>query len=303
MVDFSCHKCNKKFKSQYHLDRHLNRKNSCDKNNIFICDICKKEFTLKFNYERHMKRKIPCVQNSNGESSQSENQIKLEIEKEITKRELEKLKLKASIEIEIEREKSKIRIEEEREKTKEKIKLKQVEEKKTLYIKCENDAYLLVNKIKNNAFFDSINSINELEPPTEEQVLNLISIKNTNEAYCTLLENVYVHNEKNRCVIPIIDNENENLTKLIIKKNNTWYVKDFNHEEINDIKDCEERSYEVTINKIDSDKDIKLLPNFDKITEHKKRLSDKLVLNITKLNNSYYIKHIIENDYLLNLIE
>jgi hypothetical protein len=250
-----------------------------------------------------MKRKNPCTEISNGESSQSENQIKLEIEKEITKRELEKLKLKAELDLQTEREKSKIRIEEERERTKEKIKLKQVEEKKILYIKCENDVNLLINKIKNNTFFDSINSINELDPPTEEQVLNLISIKNTEEAYYTLLENVYIHNEKNRCVIPIIDNENESLTKLIIKKNNTWYVKDFNNDEISDIKYCAEKSYESIVDKIDLDKDIKLLPHFDNITEYKRRISNKSVLNITKLNKPFYIKHIIENDYLLNLIE
>lgn len=310
MVDFSCHKCNKKFKSQYHLDRHLNRKNSCDKSNNFICDICKKEFTLKFNYERHKKRKIPCVQNSNGESSQSENQIKLEIEKEKTERikieasiELEKLKLKAELDLQIEREKSRIRIEEERERTKEKIKLKQVEEKKTLYIKCENDVELLVNKIRNNTFFDSINSIDNLAPPTNKQVMDLILIKNKNEAYYTILESVYIKNEKNRCIIPII---HESSIKFIIKKNNSWIVKEYNDNiPLNIFREIRSKAEDLfleVVDELDKDKEIKIEQPILEIIQNGKRIDDKDFFPSFKFNTQYSIKNIIEHDYLLNLM-
>lgn len=306
MVDFSCHKCNKKFKSQYHLDRHLNRKNSCDKNSIFICDICKKEFTLKFNYERHLKRKMPCTQNSNEGSTQSENQIRLEIEREKTERlkieasiELEKLKFKAELDLKMEREKSKIRIEEERERTKEKIRLKQVEEKKILYIKCENDTDLLINKINNNNFFNSINSIEKLEPPSEETVMEIFKIKDPSDAYYSLLENVYVHNEKNRCIIPIIENETN--IKLIIKKNNTWYIEEYKSE-FSDIKRYAEESYESILDRIDAEKNSKLIQDFIKIL-HTKRINEKIVVNIIKPNKIFTIQAIIDKDYILNLTE
>ena len=57
-----CEYCNKEFKYPCFLERHLNNKNSCIKNEI-KCEKCNKTFTQNWKYNLHKKRKTPCVKN------------------------------------------------------------------------------------------------------------------------------------------------------------------------------------------------------------------------------------------------
>lgn len=54
-----CDKCNKDFKSQYHLNKHINRKYPCTV--IFKCIKCETVFDSNRILEKHMKRKTPCI--------------------------------------------------------------------------------------------------------------------------------------------------------------------------------------------------------------------------------------------------
>ena len=56
---FICNKCNKSFKEERHLQRHLLRKISCDKK--FICEKCKKHFRDNTALTAHLNRITSCV--------------------------------------------------------------------------------------------------------------------------------------------------------------------------------------------------------------------------------------------------
>ena len=58
---YACHKCNKSFKKERHLQRHLLRKISCDKK--FICDKCKKQFRDTTALSAHLNRVTSCAVN------------------------------------------------------------------------------------------------------------------------------------------------------------------------------------------------------------------------------------------------
>lgn len=75
-----CPKCNKKFYSIYTLNKHLNRKNPCDK--VIQCDRCKKIFKKQCELDSHSKRKFPCKSPIEIQSAtERELQLRLEIEK------------------------------------------------------------------------------------------------------------------------------------------------------------------------------------------------------------------------------
>ena len=56
---FVCTKCNKGFKQQEHLNKHLNRVNACDA--TYECDKCGNTFNSGSLLKRHLSRKTPCV--------------------------------------------------------------------------------------------------------------------------------------------------------------------------------------------------------------------------------------------------
>ncbi len=152
-MSIKCTKCNKKFKSDYLLNKHLNQKVPCDSTIKFICNKCKKEFKSDYHLQRHNSRKTTCVNEIIETNSNS--MILLEIEKEKTKRELEKLKLK----IELENKKQQT-IEKEYENKKEEIELRrlknlEIEQTKTDRKGTVSDCcYVITNEVyeKNNMF-------------------------------------------------------------------------------------------------------------------------------------------------------
>lgn len=83
-MQYKCKQCNKKFISQYLLDKHSNRKVPCT---IEIkCNRCGKVFTNTIYLNRHLERKNPCTGiNTEVDKIQSHLQMQLEIEKEKTK--------------------------------------------------------------------------------------------------------------------------------------------------------------------------------------------------------------------------
>jgi DNA-directed RNA polymerase subunit RPC12/RpoP len=52
-----CLKCNKKFKYESDLNRHKNRKTSCDKKDELKCNYCNLSFTCSYNKSVHEKTK------------------------------------------------------------------------------------------------------------------------------------------------------------------------------------------------------------------------------------------------------
>jgi len=61
MIDqrnYECAKCDKSFKLEYNLRRHLKRKTPCDK--IFKCEKCNKIFKNNGSLNKHLRRKNPC---------------------------------------------------------------------------------------------------------------------------------------------------------------------------------------------------------------------------------------------------
>jgi len=61
IIQHVCHKCNKVFRDQHDLDKHLNRKFPCD--NVYVattCEKCNKLFPRKLDLDRHINRKYPC---------------------------------------------------------------------------------------------------------------------------------------------------------------------------------------------------------------------------------------------------
>ncbi len=71
-----CAKCNKTFRSNYLLNKHLNQKIPCGTIVQFICTNCNKEFSSHFNLERHKNKKTPCLRNN-----VHVNKLQIEIEK------------------------------------------------------------------------------------------------------------------------------------------------------------------------------------------------------------------------------
>jgi uncharacterized C2H2 Zn-finger protein len=53
-----CNKCNKSFKSNYLLQKHLNRNLSCDE--VLQCERCEKTFPTEKQMKQHLNRKNPC---------------------------------------------------------------------------------------------------------------------------------------------------------------------------------------------------------------------------------------------------
>jgi Zinc finger, C2H2 type len=65
IVGVKCDKCHEMFRDKYLLNRHLNRKNACDKEKqvIFICQFCTKVFSTKGNLKFHEQNR--CIKNTN----------------------------------------------------------------------------------------------------------------------------------------------------------------------------------------------------------------------------------------------
>jgi len=72
-----CSKCAKVFISNYHLNRHLTRKTSCDQVLQYECKNCHVVFNLKHVYIRHCNRKTSCVL----DNSQKIKQLECKMEK------------------------------------------------------------------------------------------------------------------------------------------------------------------------------------------------------------------------------
>lgn len=56
---YLCIKCNKRFSSNYILNKHINRKYPCDTN--LSCLKCCKVFKVQYDLDRHLNRKYSCV--------------------------------------------------------------------------------------------------------------------------------------------------------------------------------------------------------------------------------------------------
>ena len=80
---YKCEKCNKEFNRKYNLDKHINKKISC--NRILKCDNCLKVFQTKQTLDNHRNRKNKCIK------------VDLEIENKKLKEENEKLKNTSNI--------------------------------------------------------------------------------------------------------------------------------------------------------------------------------------------------------------
>lgn len=78
----TCDKCKKTFSTKYNLQRHLDKKVSCDK--PLECNRCGKSFTKINTYQTHINRKFPC---KNREMNQNAIDIK-KLEMELKKLEL-----------------------------------------------------------------------------------------------------------------------------------------------------------------------------------------------------------------------
>lgn len=59
-MDFKCMYCYKEFKYKYYLDRHYNRKNSCNMVENTRCFICLKDFSSKDALKKHMNKQTQC---------------------------------------------------------------------------------------------------------------------------------------------------------------------------------------------------------------------------------------------------
>jgi hypothetical protein len=97
---FICHKCNKEFTRQLHLNQHINRKIQC--NRVIMCQRCFKEFSRISHLKRHINKKNKC-ENVNErlllelkleEIKLQRDEVNLKQEQEKTKQ--EQLKFKAS---------------------------------------------------------------------------------------------------------------------------------------------------------------------------------------------------------------
>ncbi|MGL5934002.1 MAG: C2H2-type zinc finger protein [Cetobacterium sp.] len=66
---YNCNKCNNTFKSEYLLEKHINRKISCDV--IFKCEKCRGIFKNNYSLTKHKRRINPCI---------SESELRMQIE-------------------------------------------------------------------------------------------------------------------------------------------------------------------------------------------------------------------------------
>ena len=58
MIEYKCSKCDKSFNTKKDLNRHLNRRKSCDEIiSDFKCEHCNKKYTRRYNLIRHMEEK------------------------------------------------------------------------------------------------------------------------------------------------------------------------------------------------------------------------------------------------------
>lgn len=79
-MKFSCPKCGKKFRDNFNLKTHLNRKTSCNKKNKLECGKCKRIFSrnscLKYHIDHHVcENKIDIVnENTNQSGTSNSNQ-------------------------------------------------------------------------------------------------------------------------------------------------------------------------------------------------------------------------------------
>jgi len=79
---FICETCNKIFKLKTDLNRHINKKNKCSKDDIKIdgkkvykCNNCDKIFKLKHNYEVHINRKTKCTKDDIDDYNEEDDEI------------------------------------------------------------------------------------------------------------------------------------------------------------------------------------------------------------------------------------
>ena len=87
---YKCKKCSKEFKSNYHLNRHINKKKSCIKD-IIKCENCLTVFKTKQILLNHLNRKNKCIK-----VDLEKEIIELKHKNEILQLELENQKLKNS---------------------------------------------------------------------------------------------------------------------------------------------------------------------------------------------------------------
>jgi hypothetical protein len=61
-MEYTCELCNKTFKLKHHLAQHMNKKNSCVKEELQCCK-CSKTFNSIYVLRRHLNKKISCKDN------------------------------------------------------------------------------------------------------------------------------------------------------------------------------------------------------------------------------------------------
>jgi hypothetical protein len=176
---YKCHKCSKKFKSEYLLDKHVNKKISCDI--VIKCEKCNKIFESIFILNNHLKRKTPCnnfnsqIQNSNIELK------KLEIE-------LKKLELKNKLDIEREKMKNKKEIE------LKKLELKDKIEREKMENKTNNELIKSKRKGTTSVTIKNENKQNHITNVTNTINNNYNNNNNNNNTYVT--NNIIIDEDK-----------------------------------------------------------------------------------------------------------